>query len=89
MKQPISISESEWQVMKIVWSEPPKTLQRDSVQLEEHQMEHNYHTNISGPSRKKRSAFNRASRQGVSVLSCSVRAGLSVGRGPDLSQPRI
>ena len=27
MKQPISISESEWQVMKIVWSEPPKTLQ--------------------------------------------------------------
>ncbi len=27
MKQPISISESEWQVMRIVWSEPPKTLQ--------------------------------------------------------------
>lgn len=27
MKQPISISESEWQVMKIIWSEPPKTLQ--------------------------------------------------------------
>ena len=23
----ISISESEWTVMKIIWSEPPKTLQ--------------------------------------------------------------
>lgn len=27
MKQSISISESEWQVMKIIWNEPPKTLQ--------------------------------------------------------------
>lgn len=27
MKQYISISESEWIVMKIIWSEPPKTLQ--------------------------------------------------------------
>lgn len=27
MRKPISISESEWQVMKIVWDAPPKTLQ--------------------------------------------------------------
>ncbi|MDD4690282.1 MAG: BlaI/MecI/CopY family transcriptional regulator [Eubacteriales bacterium] len=27
MKQFISISESEWLVMKIIWDEPPKTLQ--------------------------------------------------------------
>lgn len=26
MKPNISISESEWQVMKVVWEEPPKTL---------------------------------------------------------------
>ena len=27
MKQSISISESEWRVMKVIWEEPPKTLQ--------------------------------------------------------------
>ena len=27
MEQNISISDSEWQVMKVVWEEPPKTLQ--------------------------------------------------------------
>lgn len=27
MEQNISISESEWQVMKVIWDEPPKTLQ--------------------------------------------------------------
>lgn len=27
MKPIITISESEWQVMKIIWNEPPKTLQ--------------------------------------------------------------
>jgi len=27
MEQNISISESEWQVMKVIWEEPPKTLQ--------------------------------------------------------------
>lgn len=27
MKQQISISESEWQVMKIIWGDPPQTLQ--------------------------------------------------------------
>lgn len=27
MKQNVSISESEWQVMKVIWEEPPKTLQ--------------------------------------------------------------
>ena len=27
MEKDISISESEWQVMKVIWEEPPKTLQ--------------------------------------------------------------
>ena len=27
MKPSISISESEWVVMKVIWNEPPKTLQ--------------------------------------------------------------
>lgn len=27
MEQNISISESEWKVMKVIWDEPPKTLQ--------------------------------------------------------------
>ena len=26
MKTPVSISESEWTVMKVIWNEPPKTL---------------------------------------------------------------
>lgn len=26
MKTPVSISESEWTVMKLIWKEPPKTL---------------------------------------------------------------
>lgn len=33
MKPQISISESEWQVMKVVWSDPPRTLPEILAQL--------------------------------------------------------
>ena len=44
-----------------------KNAPRDSVQLEEHQMEHNYHTNISGPSQKKKGVL-LTERQGKGYL---------------------
>lgn len=33
MERNISITESEWQVMKVIWEEPPKTLQDILAQL--------------------------------------------------------
>lgn len=35
MNRNVSISESEWQVMKVIWAEPPKTLQDILNKLEQ------------------------------------------------------
>ena len=79
----ISISESEWTVMKIIWSEPPKTLQDILGSLK--------HTGWSTTTIqtylarlvKKRRAGHRAPGKTIPVLSGRIGKGLPACGKPD------
>lgn len=85
MKKQVSISESEWTVMKVVWSESPRTLQDILSSLKTTAWSTTTIQDLSCSSCKKRSFENRAAGEGLSVLSEGLGGGMSVGGGQKLS----
>ena len=73
MEQQLSISESEWRVMKIVWSNSPQTLPEILDRLKETGWSKTTIPNIPCPFGKKRSIDYKTSRKGILILSSSIR----------------
>ena len=72
MEQQLSISESEWRVMKIVWSNSPQTLPEILDRFKRNRLEQDDYSNIPCPFGKKRSIDYKASRKGILILSSSI-----------------
>ena len=73
MEQHLSISESEWRVMKIVWSNSPQNTSRNIRQAKRNRLEQDDYSDIPCPFGKKRSIDYKTSREGIFVLSSSIR----------------
>ena len=73
MEQHLSISESEWRVMKIVWSNSPQTLPEILDRLKETGWSKTTIQTYLARLVKKRSIDYKTSREGIFVLSSSIR----------------
>lgn len=73
MEQQLSISESEWRVMKIVWSNSPQTLPEILDRLKETGWSKTTIQTYLARLVKKRSIDYKTSRKGILILSSSIR----------------
>ncbi|MFR5141029.1 MAG: BlaI/MecI/CopY family transcriptional regulator [Acutalibacteraceae bacterium] len=73
MGQQLSISESEWRVMKIVWSNSPQTLPEILDKLKETGWSKTTIQTYLARLVKKRSIDYKTSRKGIFILSSSIR----------------
>ncbi len=84
----ISISESEWAVMKIIWSEPPKTLQDILGSLKHTGWSTTTIQTYLAPCQKGRLG-HRAPGKTIPVLSGRIGKGLPACGKPDFSEPYL